>query len=96
MGKVQHRFAPTRVPQPAVRDRLPRLLIVGLVVASLFVSSIPPSLAQDATPTPGGAAVTSENIELSIPANSRYQPNSVAPSTSASTPTWAPSTQSNR
>ena len=51
-----------------MRDRLPRLLIVGLVVVSLFVSSIPPSLAQDATPTPGGAAVTSENIELSIPA----------------------------
>jgi peptide/nickel transport system substrate-binding protein len=68
MGIVQHCLAPTRVPQPAVRDRLPRLLIVGLVIVSLFVSSIPPSLAQDATPTPGGAAVTSENIELSIPA----------------------------
>jgi peptide/nickel transport system substrate-binding protein len=68
MGIVQHGLASTRVPQSAVRDRLPRLLIVGLVVVSLFGSSIPPSLAQDATPTPGGAAVTSENIELSIPA----------------------------
>jgi peptide/nickel transport system substrate-binding protein len=59
--------ASTRVPRPTARRKLPRLLAVGLVVFSLLGVTILPSLAQDATPTPGGAAVTSEGIDLSIP-----------------------------
>ena len=68
-------------PDPRCVTRLPRLLIVGLVVVSLFVSSILPGLAQDATPTPGGRRLPART------SSSRYQPNSGARSISALTPT---------
>lgn len=57
-----------RTVQSAARRRLARLLSVVIVVVGLLGSSILPGLAQDATPTPGGAAVTGESVELSVPA----------------------------
>jgi peptide/nickel transport system substrate-binding protein len=52
----------------ATQRRLPgRLLATALLVAVLLAATLLPSLAQDASPTPGGAAVTGENIEISIP-----------------------------
>ena len=48
--------------------RLPgRLLATALIVIGLLAANLLPSLAQDASPTPGGAAVTGENIEISTP-----------------------------
>jgi peptide/nickel transport system substrate-binding protein len=51
------------------RPRRPpcRLLSTALIVGILLAATLLPSLAQDASPTPGGAAVTGENIEISIP-----------------------------
>ncbi|MGH2615069.1 MAG: hypothetical protein ACRDJC_07505, partial [Thermomicrobiales bacterium] len=60
-------IAPTRGSRPSVRHSLPQLLTVALVVVSLLGVTMLPGFAQEATPTPGGAAVTGEAVELSIP-----------------------------
>jgi peptide/nickel transport system substrate-binding protein len=54
----------------STQRRLPgRLLATALIIVGLLAGTLLPSLAQDASPTPGGAAVTGENIEITIPQN---------------------------
>jgi peptide/nickel transport system substrate-binding protein len=50
-----------------VRRKLSLVFTIVIVVVGLLLGTILPSLAQVATPTPGGAAITGESIELSIP-----------------------------
>ena len=68
MATAQFCLAPAHLPRTAVRRPFFKLLTIGLVVCALLGGNLLPGLAQEATPTPGGAAVAGENVELSIPA----------------------------
>ena len=67
MAASRARLAPMTTLRLTQRRQPRRHLATTLLVVVLLAGTLLPSLAQDASPTPGGAAVTGENIEITIP-----------------------------